>query len=268
MRGVMSPLSLQQTIDMLAADGDAFTIDAPDAWAQGRTLYGGMSAALCYETAKRALGDLGQLRSAQFGFIGPSAGALRFTPSLLRRGRSSTVAAVDCTAESGLATRALLVFGGDRESVLAHDRIPALPVPPPDACEPFHRSSKPLPGFLANYEFRLAAGARLFETDKPPEFAIWTRFRAGGATDPVTSLLAMGDALPTAAMAAFPKIAPVSTMTWQIDLPGPLPAEDGWRLVWSSSESAANGYTLQAMRVSDEAGRTLAVARQVVALFI
>lgn len=169
--------SFRQTVESLVQEGDEFVIDAPEQWAQGRTLYGGMTAALCYSSALRAHDDPGPLRSAQFTFVGPSAGRLRLRPALLRRGRSSVIVSVDCHSEDGLAARSIFAFGAARESLVAHDFTPALAAPPPEACEPFHKTAKPLPGFLANYEYRLAAGARLFEPDKRPEFAIWTRFR-------------------------------------------------------------------------------------------
>ena len=259
--------SLRSTIESLAQEGEDYVIDAPEEWAQGRTLYGGMSAALAYAAVRRAHGDVGPLRSAQFALIGPSTGRLRFRTQVLRQGRSSTVIGADCFNAAGISTRATFVFGAARESVVAHQFVRAPAVPPPDACERFHQTEKKLPGFLGQFEFRLAAGARLFETEKKPEFAVWTRFADPDEGDPVTALLAIADALPCAAMANFPKPAPLSTMTWSVDVKQPLAAHTPWRLITSSSESAADGYSLQAMQVFNEAGELLALARQVVAIF-
>lgn len=259
------PASFQHTLESLAPEG---IIEAPEDWAQGRTLYGGMTAALSYRAVLRAHSGLAPLRSAQFAFIGPAAGALRFTTEMLRQGRSSAVIAAECHNTDGVAARATFVFGSARESVIAHDFTPRLEVPPPEACVPFHKTSKPLPGFLGRFEFRSAAGARLFEPDERPEFAVWVRFRDGAGDDPVAALLAIGDALPCAAMANFPKPAPISTMTWQIDLHRAPPTGDGWYLVWSSSEHAADGYSVQNMRIRDPGGLPVASARQVVAIFL
>jgi acyl-CoA thioesterase len=260
--------TLDQNIAALAPEGDDFVIDAPEDWAQGRTLYGGMTAALSWGAIGRAQGDLGPLRSAQFSFVGPATGRLRFTASVLRRGRSSAVADVDCRNADGLAARSMFVFGAARESRVAHDFTPRMDVPAPDRCAPFHTSTKPLPGFLGRYEYRLAAGARLFETDKRPEFAVWVRLRDGPADDRVAALLAVADALPGAAMANFPAPAPLSTMTWTVDFHQPLAEPGDWYLVWSSSEKTAEGYSLQDMRVYSEAGEPLVSARQMVAIFI
>src|SRR5271154_1917854 len=100
--------------DLLAgiseADGRFHATLSPD-WLQGRTAYGGLSAALCVEAARRAVPELPALRSAQFTFIGPASGPLSAKVEVLRRGKSAVFAGVDLTGDAGLATRAVLGFG-------------------------------------------------------------------------------------------------------------------------------------------------------------
>lgn len=261
-------MSLRQTVERLAREGEDFAIDAPENWGQGRTLYGGMTAALSYEAAKHEHGDLGQLRSAHFTFIGPASGRLRFRSEMLRKGRSSAIVSTDCRSEEGAAARSIFVFGGPRESVITHDFTPRPDVPAPEACEPFHNSRKPVRGFVENFELRIAAGSRMFQPGEKPEFVVWARLREDDGADPVTALLATADSLPPAAMVSFPNVAFISTMTWAIDLFQPPALSSGWRLVSSSSEHASEGYSLQSMMMWDETGEPLAAGRQVVALFI
>ena len=54
----------------IQSDADGHRVSAPSAWTQGRTLYGGLSAALCLEAVARDHPDLPQLRSAQIAFVG------------------------------------------------------------------------------------------------------------------------------------------------------------------------------------------------------
>ena len=54
--------SLPSVLATLTPAGDAFTLDAPAGWGQGRTLYGGMTAALCWAAAARAHPALPPLR--------------------------------------------------------------------------------------------------------------------------------------------------------------------------------------------------------------
>ncbi len=264
-----SAMSLRAAVDLLTPEGAGFVIDAPEDWAQGRTLYGGMTAALAYEAVRRAHEDLPPLRAAQVTFVGPAAGRLQFSSALLRRGRSSAIVAADCANEDGPAARATFVFGAPRASNVAHDFLPMPQVAPPSADAPFRKEGEGVRrGFWNNFETRLASGGRLYDTSAPrPEFTIWTRFLDAGGADATTALLALADCLPPAAMVHFPQPAPISTMTWAIDLVRAPPAPDGWFLLASSSEHAGDGYSLQRMALWSEDGTCLAVGRQAVAIF-
>ena len=97
------------------SDG-ALTQTIPPKWMQGRTTYGGLTAALCLETAMRAFPELPPLRSAQVSFIGPAGGAVEGRARMLRQGKSVTFVEADLFGEKGIATRATFAFGGARAS--------------------------------------------------------------------------------------------------------------------------------------------------------
>jgi acyl-CoA thioesterase len=262
--------SLRAVVETLTPDGDYFSIEAPEAWAQGRTLYGGMTAALAHEAVKRALGDLGPLRSSQFTFIGPASGKLRFNVALQRRGRSSAIVSVDCFNEEGLAARAMYVFGAPRESKVAHNYLTMPEVAPPEACGAFRKEGADTRrGFWDNFETRLASGGRFLEVTAPrPEFAVWTRFRDVGGADPTTALLAIADCLPPGAIVHFPQFGPLSTMTWTVDVTHVPSNFDGWFLLSASSEHTADGYSMQSMNMWSQAGEPIVVGRQAIAIFV
>lgn len=261
--------SLRAVVETLVPEGDSLAIEAPEDWSQGRTLYGGITAALCFEAVRRAFDDLPPLRSAQFTFVGPASGRLRFTSALLRRGRSSTLIAADCLSEGGTAARALFVFGARRESKVAHCFLPMPKVAAPDALGPFRKEGGAAPrGFWNNFETRLASGGRLFDLSaERPEFATWTRFLDTGGANPTTALLAIADCLPPAAMVLFPQPAPISTMTWTVDIAHIPSTLDGWHLLWASSEQSGEGYSLQNMAMWSEDGELIAAGRQTIAIF-
>lgn len=255
---------------LAAADAraDRLHIDIPADWAQGRTAYGGLTAALCVEAAVRTVADLPPLRSAQFAFIGPAAGQLHATPSVLRRGKSTTYIGVDLAGDDGIATRALLCFGAARPSRLVHDALPAPSVPVPEACDEFFRGGMG-PAFAVHFESRLAGGSRPFTPAATPEMLLWMRHRDIGARDSVSGLIALADALPAAALVLFPERAPFSTATWSIDLLTDMPHSDnGWWLLHSVADSAGYGYSTQAMTMWNDRGEAVLVARQNVAVFI
>ena len=241
-----------------------FIVDAPLEWSQGRTLYGGMTGALCFQAAKRVAREM-PLRSAHFIFAGPASGSLAIRPQVLREGRSSAVVTVSCDTESGPAAIASFAFGADRKS-LVELRAQALGevLRPPEECPAFLNRTG---GFHDNFELRLAEGSALL-SGGPQSFGVWVRFREPQDVDPITALLALGDALPPAAMASFPERAPISTVTWNVDLIETPENVDGWHFLRSASEKTQNGYSTQTMNLWDASGRHIAAGRQLIAIFI
>lgn len=259
--------SLRTVIDQFARDGDAVTLNAPPAWSQGRTLYGGMTAALCHEAARPLIAAEVPLRSAQFAFIGPASGSLRLVPTIARQGRSLSAVTVDLLADDRLAAKATFLFGAPRDSVVAYDRADTPTVPPPEDCEPLFPEGFAPAGFFDNFDMRVTAGSRLI-SGGDPEFTLWVRFRDAQSVDPVTALLALADAPPPAAMPAFPRPAAISTATWSIDLMYAPTAPNDWHLLRSTGEQASDGYAMQDMTLWDSGGRRLIQGRQCVAIFI
>jgi len=256
--------SLAQIIDRFDPNAG---FDVPASWLQGRTAFGGLSAALALQTALRAAPSaLPPLKSAHIWFVGPTDATLRFQAQLLRQGKSATSIAVDCLAGTQLALRAALLFAQPRPSRIAHDFMPARPaVCGPDAAAPIAASAI-TPAFVGNFEMRLAGGALPVSGAASPELMVWVRHLDSAGVDPSLALVALGDSLPPAAMACFTEPAPVSSMTWTLDFPQPAAAGD-WFLLRSASQHAADGYSLQDMQIWDEAGQLVLSGRQTVAIY-
>jgi acyl-CoA thioesterase len=69
-------------------------------------------------------------------------------------------------------------------------------------------------------------------------------------------------------MVLFSQFAPISTMTWSIDMLSSRPSsETGWWLVQCLAETADAGYSAQSTTIWDQTGRPILVARQNVAIF-
>lgn len=251
----------------LRRDGDGWTVTVPDDWLQGRTAYGGLTAALCHECAARAHPDLAPLRSAQFGFIGPSAGPLRLTSQELRRGKSTVWIGVDLVGEAGHAGRALLAFGKGRASVtaLAHPKAPD--APPPDTLPEFF-IRHPNHGFTRHFEGRLVSGAVPVAGAETADNLYWLRLMDEDRPATVSTLLALGDTPPPAVMSLFKEFSFISTMTWSVDfLSETVASPDGWWLCRSRAEHAADGYSTQHMTLWSSTGEAVLSSRQNVALF-
>ena len=99
-------------------DGD-YEASIGDHWLQGRTAFGGASAAVALSAIKHAHPDLPPLRSMQAAFVGPVAGAVRASPQMLRQGKNSAFVGCDVTTDAGIGLRTLFLFMASRPSAIA-----------------------------------------------------------------------------------------------------------------------------------------------------
>lgn len=260
--------SYTDLVAAISATETGFSAFVSDDWKQGRTTYGGLSAALCVEAALKTFPEAPPLRSAQFAFVGPASGELAISVKTLRQGKSTLFVAVDLIGEQGVATHGVLTFGAARTSALSYEEVLCPAVAPASACESFFPENRQgAPHFSSQFEVRKAGGTRPLAGGEP-EYLLWIRHRDPAATS-LSALIALADMPPPPAMALFPQFGPISTMTWSLDVVG-LPGEDddGWRLLRSRAETIGDGYSTQEMQLWDSHGRPLVLARQNVAIFV
>ena len=241
----------------------------PPSWMQGRTLYGGISAALCLEAVVRDFPNLPSLRSAQIAFVGPSGGEVTLRTERLRQGKSAAFVASDLLVNGQIGTRALFCFGGDRQSVHLIQAKRAPDVPGPEMCPPFVPPAR-YPQFISNFDMRLAYGAWPVAGASTADNIAWVRHRDAVAPSSLTKLLAVADVAPPAAICLLTKPAPISTMTWSFDVLSPLAAHDSsneWFLCQSTAETVGGGYSCQSMHVWSVDGTPLLSGRQTIAMF-
>lgn len=271
MTGTAGPTPQRMPLDRLLAgfetgpDGSQ-SVHVPPDWMQGRTLYGGISAALCLAHVRDRNRDLPPLRSAQLAFVGPAGGDVTVTSRILRQGRSATFVVSDLTSAAGHGTHALFCFGASRPSAYRLPGTAAPQVPGPDLA-PDHFAGGG-PAFKQHFDTRLVGGARPVSGSTRADVILWLR-PLDEATQPFEALLlAMADVPPPAAMSLFTAPAPISTMTWMVEVlaPGHRSA-DGWYLLRSTAETTADGYSAQAMALWASDGVQLVAGRQSVALF-
>ncbi len=253
-------MSLPALLSAASRGEHGLTATIGEHWLQGRTAYGGLSAAIALAATKAEFPDLPPLRSAQIAFVGPLAGTVQAKPQLLRRGKNSAFIGCDVTGADGTGLRALFLFMAGRQSSISHEDLPM-----PDMMEPESNMMDPakLPqGFLTNFDMslwdRLEAGYRR-----------WARLKDREGLDAEVEFIAIADALPPAAMALSPTWGPISTTTWQLNLVTDHPeTTDGWWLLDAATHYAREGASSQSMTIWNRNGSPMATATQSVALFI
>lgn len=241
--------------------------NTPSNWLQGRTSYGGLSAAMALHAAMQQVpSSLPPLRSAQFAFVGPMAEGITFDAHVLRQGKSATSMAVDAHVDGQTALRSTLFFANERSSAISHALTIAPCVNAPDQYAP-PTDAAYLPSFFCNFDVRFTSAAMPVSAASEPELAAWVKLKGADHVDPQVALLAIGDCLPPAAMASFVTSAPISSMNWAVELVNSPRDISGWFLLRSRSLHAGHGYSHQLMEVWDEHGQLLMAGTQTVALF-
>jgi len=244
---------------------DGFALDVPPDWHQGRTAYGGFSAAVALAAAREVGGDLPPLRSAQVSFVGPLYGRVKAHARVLRQGKNATWVAVELTRDGEVGLTATMVFMGPVTSSLHLNDCPA----PADLIA-FDEAKDLAPGgfsptFLRNhFDVRYA----LPRGPKRPEMCWWVRPKVHDGLDPALASLLSADGVPPAVMPLMDPGVMVSTMTWQLNLLTPAPAtRDGWWLLRSAGDYSEQGCASQHMQLWNADGEPMLAAVQSVALF-
>lgn len=263
---LLSRIKLEDNLQSKSDSPRAYGVSIPDNWLQGRTTYGGLSAAICLRAAQLEHASLPPLRSAQINFIGPVSGTTTTTITTLRQGKSVTCIAADMYSEHGLATHATFVFGHSRDSRLAAD-FTQPPKVPSFADSPDFFQSPQRPEFAKHFECQLAQGGHPLTGSREHEHYIWVRHKDREATG-TTALIGIADMPPPAVLPMFKEFAPISSVNWTMNfLSHDLTTQDGWWLMRSAAEHVRDGYSSQDMQVWNSDGKLIISAMQNVAIF-
>ncbi len=256
--------------ELLAAlnrgEGGRIEATIPEDWMQGRTTYGGLTAALCLEAARELVEDM-PLRAAQVAFVGPCGGDVVISPRLLRRGKNTAYVRVDMMTETGFAAECIFTFGTARKSILNFSQKPAPDVVAPDQAESFFSKNR-RPHFSNHFNVRLVGGQRPLSGASEADICLWIRHKDEAALYNATTLLSIADVPPPAAFSMLSEPAPISSMTWMAEfLTDDITTQDGWWLSRSQAQLARDGYSSQAMTLWNTQGEPIMVGRQTVAVF-
>ncbi|HXF79518.1 MAG TPA: thioesterase family protein [Usitatibacter sp.] len=238
----------------------------PDDWLQGRTLFGGLQAAIALK-AMRTLAPQAPLRSMQVTFVGPvPGGPVQARARVLRSGKNTThVEARIVDGEETLATM-VGVFGLARASSV--NVLPAQPAVPAGKPIEMRYVQAAVPAFTQHFKARWLHGGPPFtgatERDNVIEL---------GMRDPARAseyhVLAMADFIPPIALSFLTERAAAASLNWMLELlvddVGALPLE-GWRLD-AHMVAAGEGYTHQSLELWGPGGLPVALGRQTMVVF-
>ena len=260
-------MSLAQLLATAEPLDDGFRLAIPESWHQGRTAYGGLTAALALAAVRQVGGEgLPPLRSAQVSFVGPVYGEVEVRARVLRRGRNAVWIAAELLRGGEVGTSATFVFmsavenqlrlkySRDIPGLIALDDAPVREVPPGG------------PSLLDHMEVRFALPRG---GEARPEICWWVRAKDRDGIDPAMQLLLCADAPPPGVFPVLPRpVPPLSSMTWLLNLLTPVPqSRDGWWLMRVSGDMSEQGCSSDRTEMWNVDGDAVALGMQSVAIF-
>ncbi|RZM80593.1 thioesterase family protein [Pseudoalteromonas rubra] len=265
-------MTLDQLISQPALQNAQAQLSLPASWGQGRTVFGGLSAALMLQSMLHQLTEQDRrLLSFSCNFVGPllSEEPFELNTQLLRSGKNATQMQTTITQNDQVCLVALACFGKPRTS--------AITVPAEDTCTLTELNDKQtlpyiegvMPTFIQHLDLNLQQGALPFSAASSSNIGGWMKFKAPAEPNlSVLHLLALADAWPPTLLQLCKGPTPASSMSWYIEflddiaLPG-----DEWFAMEAVTHQAEHGYAIEDAKLFSQDGKLLALSRQTVAVF-
>ncbi|MEM6292799.1 MAG: thioesterase family protein [Myxococcota bacterium] len=254
-------------IDQWTADGDHFFFDVPEGWMQGRSTFGGLTAAIMAALGRRVVPEADRsLRVFSTQLLAPVVpGQLRGEVSVLRSGRNITFTDVRLAQGDAVVARATPVFAKALSDALDIPPPPKPEVTPAESLQPIPYIPGFMPEFTQHVDMRWAEGATPYSGSETAAFVGHCRYRVplGG----VAGLLALLDTWPAPSLGKASKPIPASTVSWTAHLLG-VPADfEQWFTFQYETAVGQNGLHTVVGRLYAEDGTLLGWTEQLVAVF-
>lgn len=261
--------SFQQYMD-LSKTSSKFTID--ESWAQGRSVFGGLSAALllAYIEANTDFTDR-ELRSVNVQFCSALIAneLLELNYEILSSGKSITHIQAKLTQDNAIKTIINCCFANERTS--------NIDVPTPktnithhlDVAQKFPFIKGIVPDFVQHIDMRLNSGNMPFSGSKNKPIEGWMHFEHPPSEFSDCAILALIDAWPPAVLPLLTRPAPASSVTWNVEFIHPRTPLSPQEHLYYECEvvQASAGLAHTEARIHSYSGELIALSRQVVAVY-
>lgn len=239
-------------------------------WAQGRALYGGLTAALLGCHLQQRTENTLPLRTLSIAFVGPIAlGTVSLHTEILRRGKSVLQAETRLLQNGETLAVALASFGAARHSQLQQEGEAAPPYANAEDCLRMPYLPGVVPEFLQHLQLAFAIGRPPFSGAGEGVHGGWMQLHSPHDAGGLAEVLLLGDAWPPTVLQMLQQPAPASSLTWTLDFvvdPRTVQPAQAWRYL-ASTDACADGYAQTQAKLWDGAGRLVAISRQTVTVF-
>lgn len=248
-------------------DGDHASLIIPEGWMQGRSTFGGLTAACMAALARRAEPDTERpLRSASVQLLSPVVpGPIRGETTILRRGRNITFVEIRLFQSEAFVARSTMVFAKALDSAVEVP-APARPeIADPDSYSPIPYLKGVTPEFTQKVDMRWAEGRPPFMGGTEAAFTGLFRYRV--PLGDAEGILALLDTYPAPVLSLCSKPCPASTVTWTAHLLSIPSSFDDWFTLRYASVVGSSGLHTVTGRLYDGTGTMVGWTEQLVAVF-
>jgi len=247
------------------------TFIIPKSWSQGRTTFGGLSAALVYEAIRNKTEPQRVLRSMTTNFVGPLFTGVEFSidVKVIREGKSTSVVEARLKQDNKDSLVILACFGLPRDSRVRVDADSRINLRPAKKSKiPFH-IPKIMPNFLQHISLDIVEGGMPYTGQKSSKYSGWMRFKKQPYEINDAHIIALIDAWPPSVLQMVKGIKPASTLSWNLEFIHPhLKIQpDEWLAYESNTRQAGDGYAHTEANIWNTQGDLIAISRQVVTIF-
>ena len=262
-------MNFDQLLAQTATDS-ATPLTFPTSWCQGRTAFGGISAAMLLAAAQRKVSHEFRLLSMSTNFIGPLLADTDFHIEIevLRQGKNSCQILARAIQQSQTCVMAQICFAKHRPSDLSVENNQQCDLRPvdPSFVIPYHSGVSP--EFFQHIDLSPQQGAMPFAGADTSHLGGWMKFKIPPTQFSVAHVLALTDAWPPTMLQMFKQAAPASSMSWYIEfLSEPQLERTQWLGFEAITHHSSDGYAIEDAKIWSEAGQLVALSRQTVAIF-
>lgn len=250
------------------------TVSVDSSWGQGRTLFGGLSAALALSKVRQSIDPQRPLRSLAVNFSGQVLTDTPFTleQQILSDGKSISQANGQVVQNERIVTQVCACFGIERDSSIEVSS-PRVELPKLGTNQRLNYMKGLTPEFVQHFEFEYCKGQLPFTNSPANKLAGWGRFKEAGSEFTEAHLIALIDSWPPTVLQKLKSFAPCATVSWNVEIVQPLSLlkqslrADDWFYYDAEIKQAHHGYVHTEAKIYTPDGTLLALSRQLVAVY-
>jgi acyl-CoA thioesterase len=188
----------------------------PENWVQGRTIYGGLSAAIMLQAAQQGVDPERKLRAVDVNFTRPFEAQMPYEihTETLGEGKTVCVRNVRIIQQGKVRGNLRADFCRPLENPVVIDKFQVPNIRPQAKCLPMQGPL--LPTFFCHMEAYLASKAPPFAGSDVAEMHGWMRYKEAPKHSSAPLLVGLIDAWPPTASTHYTRPVPMSTISWHM----------------------------------------------------